>query len=96
MTMSRILCLQLAIKEMTSPLIVPQFLPTHHASTIQETGNLGLLCQTCFQFLYQPVQLTAITDGSRNHHPTIYTFLTFLQMPLTLGLGFPTMERINR
>lgn len=62
MTMSRILCLQLAIKEMTSPLIVPQFLPTHRASTIQKIRNLSLY-QTYFQFHYRLVQLTAITDG---------------------------------
>jgi hypothetical protein len=66
MTSSRILCLQLIIKEMTNPLIVPQLLPTHHAPAIQETGNLGLLCQTCFQFLYRLVQLTAITGLSES------------------------------
>lgn len=59
-TISLIIRLQLTIREMTSSLIVSLFLQIYGIHSFKKTWNLGLLYPTCFQSLYQPVQLVNV------------------------------------
>jgi hypothetical protein len=89
-TISLIIRLQLTIREMTSSLIVSLFLQIYGIHSFKKTWNLGLLYPTCFQSLYHPAQLIAITEGSQSRHMATSNFPTLLQISLTLGPAFLT------